>query len=71
MRVVHEILLKMSEGKKFRLCWGVHITTQSHGELLDTIACLNSDVHEATNPVIEETPMWFLNFIIIILQWEV
>ena len=57
MRVVHEIFHAMSEGKECRFCWGVHITTQDHDEVLNIISCLDSDVHEVTNPVIEGTPM--------------
>ena len=62
MSVVHDIFYAMSDGNKCRFCWGIHITTQSHGELLKIIACLDSDVHESTNPVIELTPMWVFNF---------
>ena len=57
MRLVHEIFHAMSEGKECRFCWGIHITTQAHDEVLNIISCLDSDVHEATNPVIEGTPM--------------
>ena len=51
------IFCPMSEGNKYRLFWGIRINNQLNGKLLNIIACLNSDVHEATNPVIEGTPM--------------
>ena len=69
MRVLNDILHAMSEDKELRFCWGIHITTQAHGEILKIISCLDSDVYEATNPMIEVTPMWFFNFLIL-LQWD-
>ena len=61
--MVHEIFNSMSEEKEIRFCWSIKITIQSHGEVLNTIVCWNIDVHEATNPVIEGTPMQVFNFI--------
>ena len=49
---------------------GIHITTQSHGDILDIISYLNSYGHEVTNPVIKGTPMWIFKFIINLLQWK-
>ena len=57
MKMADEIFHAISEGNKCRLCWSIHINTQSHCKVLKIIACLDSDVHKATNPVIEGTPM--------------
>ena len=54
MRVVHEIFHAMFESKEGRLSWSIHISTEIHGKVLKIIACLDSDVHEATKPVIDK-----------------
>ena len=59
--IVHEIFHAISEIKDRRFCWGINISTDTHGKILKIIASLNSDLHEATNPVIEGHSMWFLN----------
>ena len=56
MRVVHEMFYDMSEVKECRLFWGINITTQVNGEVLNIIVCLDSDAHDSTNQVIEGTP---------------
>ena len=61
MRVMHEILHAMSEGEKIRFYWGIHTATYMNGKVLKIIACLDSDVHDATNPVNEGTLMWVFN----------
>ena len=43
----------MSENKERNVFGGVHLSTDMHGNLLKILDSLNSDVHEATNPVIE------------------
>ena len=60
---MHEILHIMSERKKNRLCLVIHITTYTHDAILNIIACLDINVHEATNPVIEGTPIWVFNLV--------
>ena len=62
MWMVHQILNAISESKEIRFCWGIDVSTDTHGNILKTIASLNTYVHEATNPVIEVSFMWFLNF---------
>ena len=51
-RVMHEIFHTMSEGKKWRLYRRNNKATLLHSKTLKVISCLNSDVHEATKPVI-------------------
>ena len=60
MRVMHEIFHVISEGKKLLFYWIINITTYTHGKVLKIIACLNSYVHDITNPVIEGHLMIFL-----------
>ena len=55
IRLMREIFRAMPEVNKSRLCWGIHITTETYGNVLNSIECLDSDLHEATNPVIEGT----------------
>ena len=62
MWMVHEILHAMSESKEIKFCWGIHVSTETCGNILKIILSLNSDVHEATNPVIEGSWMWVFNF---------
>ena len=57
MRVVHAIFHAMSEGKEGRVFWIIHISTETNGKVLHIISCLDSDVNEATNQVIEGNPM--------------
>ena len=52
----------MRDIKEGRFCWGIHLFTETRGKSLKIVASLNSDVHEATNPVIEGSYMWFLIF---------
>ena len=51
--MVHEIFHAMFETKESRFCWCIPVSTAAHGEILKTIASLDSDLHEATSPVIE------------------
>ena len=62
MRVVNEIFHAIYERKEGRICWRIHVATEARGEILKIVASLNSCVHEATNPVIEGSPMWVFNF---------
>ena len=55
--MVHEIFHVMSESKESGFCWGIHVATEAHCKVLNTIVSLDSDVHEATNPVIEGSYM--------------
>ena len=57
--MVHDILHVMSEVKEGRLCWRMHIYTEKHVKVLKIIARLESDMHEATKPVIEVPPCDF------------
>ena len=59
--MVHEIFHEMFESKKRRLCWGIHVATETHGEILKIITSFNIDVHESANPLIEVSYMIFLN----------
>ena len=52
MWMVHVILHVMSDSMEVRLCWGINVTTETHGKILYTIAILNSYLYESTNPVI-------------------
>ena len=54
MWMVHEIFHAMSNSKEIWFCWGIYVATDVHGKVLNIVASLDSDVHEATNPVIEE-----------------
>ena len=56
MRVVHDILHIMSEGKEDMFSCSIHIATATHGKVLKIISFLYSYMHEATNPFIEGTP---------------
>ena len=58
-RVVHEILHVISEENTWRFYWGINITNQYHGEVLNIIHFLDGYLHDSTNPVIEITPMLF------------
>ena len=49
---MHEILHVMFESKEIRFCWGIHVSTEVHGEILNIIVNWDSDVHDSTNPVI-------------------
>ena len=51
--MVYEIFHAFSEGKKVIFRWSIHISTATHGKVLNIIECLDSDVNEATNKVIE------------------
>ena len=53
MCMVNKIFHAMSKFKERRLCWGICVSTDTHGKVLKIVASLNSDVHEFTNPVIE------------------
>ena len=61
MWMVHDIFHAMFEIKERRFCWGVHIATDAHGDILKNVASLDSDVHESTNPVIEGSSIRLLN----------
>ena len=54
----------MYEIKEGRFCWEIHVSTDMYGNILKIVASLNSDVHEATNPVIEGSSMWFFKIFI-------
>ena len=60
--MVHKILHAISEGKECRFYLGTCITTHAHGEVLKILLCLDSDVHEGTNPVIKQTTPSFFKF---------
>ena len=57
MWMLHGIFRAISERKQVRFCWRMHVSTEIHGKVLNIIESFNSDVHEATNPVIEESSM--------------
>ena len=57
MWMVHEIFHAMYKIKEIGFCWGIHAATEAHGKVLNIVASLDSDVHEATNPVIEGSYM--------------
>ena len=61
MRVTHLIFHAISLGNEGRFCWSIHIDTDIYGKVLKIVACLDSDVNEATNPFIEGTPRWVLS----------
>ena len=51
--MLHDIFHAMFYSKERRLCKGIHVSTETHVNILKIIAMLNSDVNEATNLVIE------------------
>ena len=51
--MVHEIYHAMFERNKIKFYWFIHVATEAHGEILNIIASLDSDVQEYNNPVIE------------------
>ena len=55
--MVHDIFHAMFEIKESRFCWLIHVATDMYGDILKIIDILNSDMHEATNPVIEGSSM--------------
>ena len=57
MWMVNEISHAMFENKEIRFCWCIHVATEDHGERLNIIASLDSDVHEFINPLIEVSSM--------------
>ena len=59
--MVHGIFDVIYKSKEIMFCWGIHVSTESNGKILNTIASLKSDVHVTTNPVIEGSFIWFLN----------
>ena len=59
--MVHEIYHTMFERNKIKFYWFIHVATEAHGEILNIIASLDSDVQEYNNPVIELSSMLFLN----------
>ena len=52
MWVVHDIFHDIYDSKEGVLCCSIRVSTYMHGKVLKIVASLNSDVHEATNPVI-------------------
>ena len=61
MWVVYDILHFMYDINEVRLCCSIHVSTETHGKVLNIIASLSSDVHESTNPVIEGSSVWFFD----------
>ena len=57
MWLVHKIFHAMFDIKKGRLCWSIHVDNETDDKVLNIIWILKSDVHDATNPVIEGSPM--------------
>ena len=55
--MVHDVPHAMSERKECNIYGRIHEYTETHGKVLKIISSLNSDVHEATNPVIEVSYM--------------
>ena len=66
MWIVYEILIAMFQIKEIRFCWCIHVATEVHGEILNIIASLDGAVHEYTNPVIDLSSMWSINFSVLI-----
>ena len=60
--MVNEIYHAIFERNKRRLCWCIHIATESHFDILKIIASLDSDVHESTKPIIEGSSMLYFNW---------
>ena len=58
--MVHEIFHAMFESNESMLCWVIHIATETRGKILNIKTSLNSDVHDATNPLIEGSSIWFI-----------
>ena len=52
MCMVHYKFHSMFDSKESRLCWGIPVATEAHGEILNITDSFNNDVHESTNPVI-------------------
>ena len=71
MWVVNKIFHAMSESKLVGIFWSIYVSTDTHDKLLNIIYSLNSDVHEATNPVVEGAPMIVFNSFFALIQFEV
>ena len=59
--MVHEIFHDMSVIMDSGFCSVIHVATETHDKVLNIVASLNSDLHEATNPVIEGSSMLVFN----------
>ena len=59
--MVHEIFHDMSDIKESGFYSVIHVATETHDKVLNIVASLNSDLHEATNPVIEGSSMLVFN----------
>ena len=55
MCMLHELFHDMYESKESGFRLDIHVTTEMYGKVLNIVVSLNSDVHEATKPVIEES----------------
>ena len=55
--MVHGIFHEMYKSKESGFCWGIDVSTETHGKVFKIVVSLNSDVHGATNPVIEVSSM--------------
>ena len=53
--MLHELFHDMYESKESGFRLDIHVTTEMYGKVLNIVVSLNSDVHEATKPVIEES----------------
>ena len=63
--MVHEIFHDMYESKAGRIYWRIYVAVETHGKVLSITAILNIGVHEATNPVIEGSPVQVFNFFLL------
>ena len=63
MWVVHDIFHDISEIKGRVFCWGIHVSNDTHVNILKIVVSLNSDVHDATKPVIKGSSIWVLNLL--------
>ena len=62
MWVAHEVFHVIYQSNESGFCWGIYVSTDTHGNILNITASLNSDVHNPTNTVIERYSTWFLIF---------
>ena len=62
MWIAHETYHTMYESKDGEFCWGIYVATETHDKVLKIVESLNSDVHETTDPAIEESSTWVFNF---------
>ena len=58
--MVYAILHTISKGKELWFCGRIHVSTHSHGKILDFVPFLNSNIHKNSYTVVKRPPMCLL-----------